>query len=128
MPSPPTRTVSSLSLLRIRFPVGAVASISHRISGAILVLSLPFLVEAFTLSISSETGYDALLSLRHNPVFLLVLLVPCWAIVQHVLAGIRHLLMDVDVGSTLNAARRSAWLVLAGGVAGTVALLWSLAR
>lgn len=128
MPSPPTRTVSSLNLLRIRFPVGAVASLSHRISGAILVLSLPFLVEAFTLSISSETGYDALLSLLRNPLFPLVLLVPCWAIVQHVLAGVRHLLMDVDIGSSLRAARRTAWLVLAGGIAGTVALLWSLAR
>jgi succinate dehydrogenase / fumarate reductase, cytochrome b subunit len=127
MPSHSPRTVSSLNLLRIRFPVGAIASISHRISGALLVLGLPFVVEAFTLSLSSETGYDALSSLTRNPLFLFVLAVPCWAVVQHVLAGIRHLLMDVDLGSTLHAARRSAWLVLAGGIAGAAALLWGLA-
>jgi succinate dehydrogenase / fumarate reductase cytochrome b subunit len=36
---------------------------------------------------------------------------------HHVLAGIRHLLSDVDIGSQLPAARRSAWIVNVGGVA-----------
>jgi len=37
------------------------------------------------------------------------------------LAGIRHLLSDIDIGSHLPAARRSGWIVNLGGVA--VALL-----
>jgi succinate dehydrogenase / fumarate reductase cytochrome b subunit len=40
---------------------------------------------------------------------------------HHSLAGIRHLLSDVDVGSQLHAARRSAWIVNVGAV--VVALL-----
>jgi succinate dehydrogenase / fumarate reductase, cytochrome b subunit len=126
MSSPPIRTVSSLNLLKIRFPVGAVASISHRISGGILLLALPFAVEAFARSLATEAGYEALRGLLRNPAVLILLLLPCWALAQHLLAGIRHLLMDVDVGSGLPTARRTAWLVLVGGVLGTGALMWGL--
>ena len=43
-----------------------------------------------------------------------------WALAHHMLAGVRHLLTDFNVGSPLRLARRSAWLVNMGGV--TVAL------
>jgi succinate dehydrogenase / fumarate reductase cytochrome b subunit len=55
----------------------------------------------------------------------LVLIV--WAFVHHVLAGVRHLLSDFDIGSPLRSARRSAWVVNLGGVALallTAAALW----
>ena len=44
-----------------------------------------------------------------------------WALAQHSLGGVRHLLSDVDIGSPLRVARRSAWFVNLAGVA--VALL-----
>lgn len=44
-----------------------------------------------------------------------------WALTHHLLAGVRHLLSDIDVGSHLPAARTSAWLV--NGCAVLVALL-----
>lgn len=34
-----------------------------------------------------------------------------WALAHHLLAGLRHLLSDIDVGSHLHAARTSAWIV-----------------
>jgi succinate dehydrogenase / fumarate reductase cytochrome b subunit len=40
-----------------------------------------------------------------------------WALAHHLLAGVRHLLTDISVGSTLSRARRSAWAVNLGGVA-----------
>lgn len=39
-----------------------------------------------------------------------------WALTHHLLAGVRHLLSDIDVGSHLPAARASAWLVNCGAV------------
>ena len=39
-----------------------------------------------------------------------------WALSFHLLAGVRHLLMDIGVGSHLADARRSAWSVNVGGV------------
>ena len=38
-----------------------------------------------------------------------------WALAHHLLAGVRHLLSDFDVGSPLRLARRSAWFVNLGG-------------
>jgi succinate dehydrogenase / fumarate reductase cytochrome b subunit len=45
------------------------------------------------------------------------LVVLVWALSHHVLAGVRHLFSDFDIGSPLRSARRSAWLVNLGGVA-----------
>ena len=50
-----------------------------------------------------------------------VAIVLAWALAHHMLAGTRHLLSDIDIGSQLPAARRSAWIVNLGGVG--VALL-----
>ena len=44
-----------------------------------------------------------------------------WALTHHLLAGVRHLLSDIDLGSRLPVARRSAWAVNGAGLA--VALL-----
>ena len=43
---PGARRPVFLNLIRIRFPIGAIASIGHRISGVILASALPFLVAA----------------------------------------------------------------------------------
>ena len=40
-----------------------------------------------------------------------------WALAHHVLAGVRHLLTDFNVGSPLHPARRSAWVVNVAGAA-----------
>lgn len=53
--------------------------------------------------------------------FKLLALVFIWALAHHLFAGVRHLLSDVDIGSRLTVARRSAWIVNIGGLA--VALL-----
>jgi succinate dehydrogenase / fumarate reductase cytochrome b subunit len=49
------------------------------------------------------------------------LIVLTWALAHHMLAGVRHLLSDIDIGSQLPASRRSAWLANIGGL--VVALL-----
>jgi succinate dehydrogenase / fumarate reductase cytochrome b subunit len=101
----------------IQLPVGALASIGHRISGVVLAVGVPLVVYLLALSLRDEQ-YFALVSsqLRLLPVkAALVALV--WALSHHVLAGLRHLLSDFDIGSPLRSARRTAWLVNLGGVA-----------
>ena len=47
-----------------------------------------------------------------------------WALAHHVLAGIRHMLMDAGLGWRLADARRSAWAVVVGSLAiGAVAAI-----
>lgn len=103
-----------LDLLRIRFPPGAVASILHRISGVLLVLAIPFILYVLQLSLAGEAGFAAALALLDMAVVKLVGIVLLWALLHHLLAGIRYLLMDVDVGVDLPVARPSAWGVTIG--------------
>ena len=56
-----------------------------------------------------------------------VIVVLAWAFIHHLLAGIRHLLMDAHVGVELSGARRSAALTLVLSVVLTIAIavrLW----
>jgi len=39
-----------------------------------------------------------------------------WLLLQHFFAGVRHLLLDLDICVERVCARRSAWLILAGSL------------
>lgn len=125
MPATHTGLPKFLNLSQIRFPIGAIASIGHRISGVLLVASLPLLALALDRSLRSESDFEALRNLVAAPGRALLLLVVVWAAAHHVLAGIRHLLMDVGVGSRLEQARTSAWAAI---VAALVIALAAAAR
>jgi succinate dehydrogenase / fumarate reductase cytochrome b subunit len=92
------------NLIQIQMPVGAVTSITHRI-----------------LSLQSPQSYARVTGLLERGAFKLVALVFIWALAHHIFAGIRHLLSDIDIGSRLSIARRSAWIVNIAGL--IVALL-----
>ena len=112
MRSPAGGAPKFLNLFHIRFPIGAIASIGHRISGVLLLISLPLLALALERSLASEAAFESLRTAVATPWWGLVLLVVVWAAAQHVLAGVRHLLMDIGIGSPLAQARTSAWAVL----------------
>ncbi len=99
------------NLLHIALPVGALTSIAHRISGVLLALGIPFAVYLLDLSLRDAQGYARLATLDGSMAFRLPVILIIWAFSHHTLAGVRHLLSDVDVGARLPAARRSAWLV-----------------
>lgn len=107
-----------LDLARIRYPVGAIASIGHRISGIVLVLALPFAVLALQYSLEREAAFDAISGWVRLPAAVFA-----WAAAHHLFAGIRHLLTDVGIGASLPAARASAYAaLLAAGAVGLVFL------
>ena len=101
-----------LNLFHIRFPIGAMASIGHRVSGVLLLFSLPLLALALERSLSSESAFESLRSAVTTPWRGLLLVILVWALSHHVLAGLRHLLMDIGIGSPLAQARISAWATI----------------
>jgi succinate dehydrogenase / fumarate reductase cytochrome b subunit len=107
--------------MQIQMPVGALTSITHRVSGMLLALSIPFGIYFLDLSLQGPPGYAHAIGLLDKLPVKGALIVFVWALAHHSFAGIRHLLSDIDVGSLLPAARRSAWIVNLGGIA--VALL-----
>ncbi len=100
-----------LNLLRIKLPIPGIVSILHRVSGVVIFLGLPFLLYILHHSLISQNSFDHLKQVLAMPGNKFILWVVLAAVVWHVLAGIRHLLMDVGVGESLTAARMTAWLV-----------------
>ena len=104
------------NLFQIQMPVGALTSIMHRITGVVLALGIPLALYALHLSLDSEQSYARLAQIASTVLFKVAAIIFIWALSHHLLAGVRHLFMDVDVGSHLPAARRSAWIVNVGGI------------
>lgn len=110
-----------LNLLQIQMPVGALTSITHRVTGVLLALGTPGAIYVLDLSLRGPQSYQQVVGLLEAPAVRVLLIVLAWALAHHLLAGVRHLFSDIDIGSQLRAARCSAWIVNLGGVA--VALL-----
>jgi succinate dehydrogenase / fumarate reductase cytochrome b subunit len=108
-------------LVRIQMPVGALTSIIHRVTGIMLALGVPFGIHLLDLSLQGPQSYARVIALFDNSALRIAAILFVWVLAHHLLAGIRHLLSDIDIGSQLPAARRSAWIVNFGGAA--VALL-----
>jgi len=100
----------NLDLTTIKFPVTAIASITHRITGVAIFVALPVLLWMMDRSLASPESFADLKQLMTSPLAKLVL----WAILSfisyHLVAGIRHLIMDTGVGETLEGGRRGAKL------------------
>jgi len=116
-----------LNLFRIHFPVGAVTSIAHRLSGAILFLSFPFMVFLLDLSLRGPAEYQQAITWLEPYYIRLLTALVVWALCHHLLAGIRFLIIDLGIGVGLKQARASAWLVnLLGLVFLMMYLGWAL--
>lgn len=113
MPAQNTKRPVYLNLLRIRLPVGGVVSILHRVTGVALVLLLPLLLYTLQRSLADANAYARIVALFGSPAGRVAVLVVALMLAHHFFAGVRHLLLDLDVGIGRITARRSAWLVLA---------------
>ncbi len=97
----------------IKFPVTAITSILHRITGIFLFLALPLLIWMLELSISGESNFYELRSLLQQPFMRLISWLLAVIAGYHVFAGIRHILMDMNVlPVSLRSGSISAWVII----------------
>jgi succinate dehydrogenase / fumarate reductase, cytochrome b subunit len=102
----------NLNLFTIRFPLPAIVSILHRISGIILFILIPFALWGLQLSLTSEQDFTNLQLFFSNPVIKIIIWSFLSAFIYHFVAGIRHLLMDVHIGEGLQGGRFTSVLTL----------------
>lgn len=98
----------NLNLLTIQFPIPAIVSILHRISGVILFLLIPLFLWGLHLSLASQTSFDQLTMLFVKPWIKFLIWCSLAAFIYHFIAGIRHLLMDIHIGEELKSGRVTA--------------------
>jgi succinate dehydrogenase / fumarate reductase cytochrome b subunit len=101
-----------LNLIKIRLPVAGMVSLAHRASGILMFLAMPFIVYLLDLSVQSSEGFELAMSTLQQPVLVAVQIVFVWALVHHLLAGIRFLFIDADLGIEKHSANITAWLVM----------------
>jgi succinate dehydrogenase / fumarate reductase cytochrome b subunit len=110
---PAIRNIGIADLPHYRLPVSGVVSILHRISGLLMFIFLPLLLWLFDLSLSSVASFERLGAFARAPAARVLLLVLAWALLHHLCAGVRFLLLDLHWGTDKAAARRSSWIVFA---------------
>lgn len=99
----------NLDLRTIQFPVTAIASILHRVSGVITFVAIGILLWLLELSLSSPEGFQLTVSIMNNFIAKFIMWGILTALAYHAVGGIRHLLMDGGyLEETLVAGKRSA--------------------
>ena len=89
-----------------------VLSITHRIMGAFLAVSTPFLI-CWLMSIAAgPSAYASVQDVLSNWFVKLVLLAWAFAIFYHMCNGIRHLFWDVGHGYEIESLYRSGYMVV----------------
>jgi len=100
------------------------ASIIHRASGVALSFAGLAILTWWLFAISSGAdAYAAFVKVATHPIGLVVLIGVTWSFFQHLLSGIRHLVMDTGAAFELGINKTSAILTFVGAVALTV-LVW----
>jgi len=101
-----------LNLLQIRLPITAIMSIVHRVTGVLLFLVLPYLIYILERSLQSKADFALIQECFESTSIKIILIFILWSLFHHLLAGIRYLLLDIDVGIERQQARSTAWLVI----------------
>mgnify|MGYP005996368709 CR=1 FL=1 len=102
----------NLDISTLKLPITAYASILHRISGVFLLLGVAVLLWMLDTSLSSPDGFDQVKECLSSPVAKAVLWFVLVGLGYHMIAGVRHLLMDLGLGETLEGGRLGARIVI----------------
>lgn len=103
----------NLDLRTIQLPITAYTSIAHRISGVILFVGIAVLLYALDLSLASEEGFEQVKAYLTSPLAKFVIWGLLSALLYHMVAGIRHLIMDMGIGETLEGGKLGSKIVIA---------------
>ncbi|PHQ79381.1 MAG: succinate dehydrogenase, cytochrome b556 subunit [Coxiella sp. (in: Bacteria)] len=116
-----------LDMTKMRFPVTAIASILHRITGILLFLFVPLAIYLLGASLHSPQSFADMIQWIHRPGIAFLIWLMLSATSYHLLAGIRHLLMDCGIAEQFKQAQITVYIVLLLTVACMVLLgvwLW----
>ena len=119
-----TRPVN-LDLTTVKFPLPAITSILHRISGVGLFFGIGVILYFFQLSLESEAGFERVLELLRATPFKVMIWLILAGLLYHLIAGIKHLLMDWGLGESREGALRGAQVTLVLAIVAAV-LSWGM--
>jgi succinate dehydrogenase / fumarate reductase cytochrome b subunit len=105
-----------------KMSITAKVSILHRASGVLMFVALPFILSLFHKSLTNAEFYSSCYAIASLPIMKVIYTILIWAIMHHMCAGIRFVLLDMHKGIDRIPAQRSARWVMVVSLLLTIAL------
>src|SRR3989338_7417056 len=102
----------NLNLFTIRFPVTAVISILHRLSGVLMFLFIGLLLYALNQSLKSPDSFAQLQTALNYPLSRFIIWIFLSSLLLHIFAFLRHIVMDFGFAEEKTSGRIGAYLVI----------------
>jgi len=100
----------------MRLPITAWTSIAHRASGVFIFAGMAVLIWALDASLESPESFAALQESLSSPLLKLVMWAVVSGLIYHSVAGVKHLIMDLGIGETMEGGIRGSRIVIATSV------------
>ena len=98
----------NLDIQTIRFPITAIASILHRVSGVITFVAIGILLWLLAISLSSPEGFQTATSIVDSFIVKFILWGILTALSYHIAGGVRHMMMDLGYFEELASGKLTA--------------------
>ncbi len=95
----------------MRLPITAWASITHRASGVFLFAGVAVLLWALDASLAGPESFASLQATLQSPLLKLLIWAVVAGLIYHMLAGIKHIVMDFGIGETMEGGVLGARIV-----------------
>lgn len=102
----------NLDIGTIALPITAYTSILHRVSGVALFVGVGILMWLLDVSLTSEDGFNSVKAIFDSFICKLIVWAVLIALIYHTAAGVKHLVMDVGIGETMEGGKRGSRIVL----------------
>lgn len=102
----------NLDIGTIQLPITSYVSILHRVSGVVLFAAIAVFLWVLDASLTSEESFNAVKECMGGTLCQIIIWASLAALAYHMVAGIRHLIMDLGVGETLEGGKLGAKIAL----------------
>lgn len=97
----------------MRLPITAWTSITHRASGVFIFVGMAVLIWALDASLKSPESFAALQTSLDSALCKFVLWAVVSGLIYHSVAGVKHLIMDMGIGETMEGGILGSRIVIA---------------
>ncbi len=102
----------NLDISTIHLPLAALTSIAHRISGIIVFVGIAILLWLLDASLASETSFNSIKAAGMSPMAKFLVWGVAAALAYHMVAGVKHLIMDAGIGESKEGGPKGAKITI----------------
>lgn len=100
----------------MRLPITAWTSITHRASGVFIFVGMALLIWALDASLKSPESFAALRECLASPLVKFAMWAVVSGLIYHSVAGVKHLIMDMGIGESMEGGILGSRIVIATSV------------